>query len=136
MIFPLLVDRRDPLEGCLRGPESLTRKGGCSVGTRGPLGRTPTRPHGCLRASGQFTAGINSGDPSVSSSCSSDGPLLGGPVAIAAGPLAVCKESMLHPTRLETRTKESNMYASQWALSKPTGAMKVNAYHRADPTVG
>ena len=28
--------------------------------------------------------------------------------------LAVCKESRLYPTRLETRTKESNMYASQW----------------------
>ncbi|PYZ99323.1 hypothetical protein A6K26_009870 [Gammaproteobacteria bacterium 2W06] len=29
--------------------------------------------------------------------------------------LAACKESVLLPTRLETRTKESNMYASQWA---------------------
>ena len=100
----------------------MTRKGYCSVGTRGSLGRP--LPSG---AAFQFTAGINSGDPSVSSSCSSDGGLLGGLAATAARPLAVCKESMLHPTRLETRTKESNMYASQWALSKPTGAMKVNA---------
>ena len=101
----------------------MTRKGYCSVGTRGSLGRPPQ----FRLAAGQFTAGANSGDPPVSSSCSSDGGLLGGLAATAARPLAVCKKSMLHPTRLETRTKESNMYASQWALSKPTGAMKVNA---------
>lgn len=35
--------------------------------------------------------------------------------------------SATHPTRLETRTKESNARASQRALSKPRGAMKVRA---------
>ena len=93
----------------------MTRKGYCSVGTRGSLGR------GMIPFSGteadQFTVGANiSGDPLVSLSCSSDGGLLGGLAASAARPLAVCQESMLHPTRLETRTKESNMYASQWCL--------------------
>ena len=32
--------------------------------------------------------------------------------------------SVTHPTRLETRTKESNMGASHWVV-KPKGAMKV-----------
>ena len=35
--------------------------------------------------------------------------------------------SATHPTRLETRTKESNARASQRARSKPRGAMKVRA---------
>ena len=35
--------------------------------------------------------------------------------------------SATHPTRLETRTKESNARASQRVHSKPRGAMKVRA---------
>lgn len=35
--------------------------------------------------------------------------------------------SATHPTRLVTRTKESNTHASQRAFSKPRGAMKVRA---------
>ena len=34
--------------------------------------------------------------------------------------------SVTHPTRLETRTKESNMGASHW-VAKPKGVMKVKA---------
>ena len=35
--------------------------------------------------------------------------------------------SVTHPTRLETRTKECNMRASQWVLNRPRGAMKAKA---------
>ena len=35
--------------------------------------------------------------------------------------------SATHPTRLETRTKESNARASQRVSEKPRGAMKVRA---------
>ena len=35
--------------------------------------------------------------------------------------------SAFHPTRLETRTKESNMRASHWAGMKPKGAVKARA---------
>ncbi|KAG5830158.1 hypothetical protein ANANG_G00315700 [Anguilla anguilla] len=45
----------------------------------------------------------------------------------------VCGDVGTHPTRLETRTKESNARASQRALSKPRGAMKVRAGARARP---
>ena len=55
-----------------------------------------------------------SGDPLVSLSCAPDDLSLG-PSASAPSAFAACKVSMLYPTRLETRTKESNMYASQWA---------------------
>ena len=39
-----------------------------------------------------------------------------------------CRERDAQPTRLETRTKESNMCASRWARTKPVGAMKVKAF--------
>jgi hypothetical protein len=40
---------------------------------------------------------------------------------------SVANRSVTCPTRLETRTKESNMCASHWARTKPRGAMKVKA---------
>ena len=40
---------------------------------------------------------------------------------------SVANRSVTCPTRLETRTKESNMCASRWASTKPGGAMKVKA---------
>lgn len=40
---------------------------------------------------------------------------------------SVANRSVTCPTRLETRTKESNMCASHWARTKPTGVMKVKA---------
>ena len=45
---------------------------------------------------------------------------------------SVANRSVTCPTRLETRTKESNMCASHWARTKPRGAMKVKAF----PAVG
>ena len=39
----------------------------------------------------------------------------GGPV----GKGSVANRSALHPTRLETRTKESNMRASRWVVRNP-----------------
>ena len=39
--------------------------------------------------------------------------------------LALGVKLVTYPTRLETRTKEFSVYASQWAV-KPRGAMKVN----------
>ena len=40
--------------------------------------------------------------------------------------VSVCGLTTLFPTRLETRTKESNMCASRWVFTKPAGATKVN----------
>lgn len=40
----------------------------------------------------------------------------GGP---SAGTGSVANRSALHPTRLETRTKESNMRASRWVVRNP-----------------
>ena len=41
--------------------------------------------------------------------------------------VSVANRSVTCLTRLETRTKESNMCASHWACTKPKGAMKVKA---------
>src|SRR2546425_5653477 len=40
---------------------------------------------------------------------------------------SVANRSVTCPTRLETRTKESNMCASHWARTKPRGVMKVRS---------
>jgi hypothetical protein len=49
-------------------------------------------------------------------------------VGVPASHLAsVANRSVTCPTRLETRTKESNMCASHWARTKPRGVMKVKA---------
>ena len=46
---------------------------------------------------------------------------------------SVANRSVTCPTRLETRTKESNMCASHWARTKPRGAMKVKAFLSVGP---
>ena len=47
--------------------------------------------------------------------------------SLGVGLVSVANRSVTCPTRLETRTKESNMCASHWAGTKPKGAMKVKA---------
>jgi hypothetical protein len=46
---------------------------------------------------------------------------------------SVANRSVTCPTRLETRTKESNMCASHWARTKPRGVMKVKALLSVGP---
>ena len=47
---------------------------------------------------------------------------------LSVGLASVANRSVTCPTRLETRTKESNMCASRWADTKPAGEMKVKAF--------
>ena len=36
------------------------------------------------------------------------------------------RQRIIYPTRLETRTKESNLCASHWEMRKPIGEVKAN----------
>ena len=54
--------------------------------------------------------------------------LLSGSLAVDLA--SVANRSVACPTRLETRTKESNMCASRWARTKPGGAVKAKAISR------
>ena len=56
--------------------------------------------------------------------------------AIPADSGSVANRSVTCPTRLETRTKESNMYASRRALRNPAGAVKAKVGPRRPTRVG
>ena len=49
---------------------------------------------------------------------------------LAVDSASVANRSVTCPTRLETRTKESNMCASRWACTKPGGVVKAKVIFR------
>ena len=97
---------------------------------RGPWKTLPAAGRGPFRSHGRSTGeDCSQCSPTAASVSVADHParcLLGSVAKLAP-----------HPTRLETRTKESNMCASHWACTNPKGEVKAKAYPlgglRCDP---
>ena len=124
-----LSARGAPRPVCWRSEASGQGDLGFGLGVIGPVGvgppadrGRPSRSASCLVSGRSFKLGGLS--PVPSNRGRSSGGCLGVDLASVANRSVPC------PTRLETRTKESNMCASRWASTKPGGAVKAKASFR------
>jgi len=119
------TERHDRFVGGQKPPEKVTdTREGSVLQLRTALARRRTEED---RSSSAVVVG--SGDPCVRSTCGDcrQCPLTadaGRRRSVGADLGSVANRSVTCPTRLETRTKESNMCASQWVLRNPEAQWK------------